>query len=341
MSDAMRNRAAVRGPLVDAFGRVHDYLRISLTERCNLRCTYCMPPEGVDLSPKECIMRGYEIVDIAKIFTELGIKKIRLTGGEPLVRKHLERILRGLAELPVTLSITTNGVLLDRYFVLLKELGIRHLNISLDHLRRDRFYKTTLRDQFVRVMRNIERAVSDPFFRVKINVVLIKGVNDDEIVDFVRWTEDRDLDVRFIEFMPFAGNGWDGSKVVGYYQVLERVLEAFGRSRLEVLDVEAHSTAANFRIKGYRGRFGIIATVTKPFCGDCNRLRLTANGHIKNCLFAREEIDILTPYRKGLDIRPFIQMAVQAKYAQWGGWDREMFYTQSAQHNRSMILIGG
>ena len=341
MSNAMTDRDTVQTPLVDSFGRVHDYLRISLTERCNLRCTYCMPPEGVVLSPKERIMRGYEIVDIAGIFTELGIKKIRLTGGEPLVRKNLERILRGLAALPVTLSLTTNGVLLDRYLELLKELGIRHLNISLDHLHRERFYKTTLRDQFERVMRNIALVEADPFFRVKINVVLIKGVNDDEIVDFVRWTEDRDIDVRFIEFMPFAGNGWDGSRVVGYYQVLERVLEAFGRERLEVLDKEAHATATNFRIKGFRGRFGIIATVTKPFCGDCNRLRLTANGHIRNCLFAREEIDILTPYRQGLDIRPFIQMAVQAKHAQWGGWDKERFYTQSAQHNRSMILIGG
>ena len=327
--------------LTDSHGREHTYLRLSLTERCNLRCTYCMPAEGADLSPKEHIMKTHEIVEIAKQFVDLGVTKIRLTGGEPLVRKNVEEILRSLAALPVELSLTTNAVILDRYLPLLKELGIRHLNISLDHLDAHRFLMTTLRDDYDKVMHNILLAEADDFFTVKVNAVLIKGVNDMEVVDFIRWMEDKNLHVRFIEFMPFDGNNWDMSRLVSFDEIVSAAMQHFGKENVLRIEDRPNDTSENFRIRGHKGTFAIISTVTRPFCSTCNRIRLTANGRIKNCLFSGTETDLLTPFRAGADIRPLIKNAIRSKHAVRGGLDDSAFKNPGNHHNRSMILIGG
>ncbi len=330
------------GPiLIDRHGRLHNYLRIALTERCNLRCTYCMPAEGAVLSPREQIMKTHEIVEIARNFVALGVNKIRLTGGEPLVRKNIREILEKLAELPVELTLTTNAVLLDKYLPLLKDLGIRNLNISLDHLDRKRFRKITLRDDYERVMRNILAAEQDPFFTVKVNAVLIKGTNDGEIIDFIRWTEDRELHVRFIEFMPFDGNNWDLSRLVSYEEILDQAIRSFGRDQLIKIEDRPNDTSSNYKIKGYKGTFAIISTVTRPFCSSCNRIRLTANGRIKNCLFSNAEIDLLTALRAGEDIKGLIRASIAGKEAERAGLDDSAFKNPAAHKNRSMILIGG
>jgi len=199
--------------LTDSFGRKHTYLRISLTERCNLRCTYCMPEEGVPLLPKEHLMTADEIFEISKLFVEAGVNKIRFTGGEPLLRKDFPQILENLATLPISMSITTNGITIDRYIDLLKKHNVNTINLSLDTLDADKFKKITFRDYFQRVYDNIFKLI-DEGFHVKINVVLMKGVNDNEIVDFINFTKQHLVTVRFIEFMPFDGNEWKREKTV-------------------------------------------------------------------------------------------------------------------------------
>ncbi len=330
-----------KNPLVDLHGRPHTYLRISLTERCNLRCTYCMPAEGVQLSPKDHIMKTHEILDIARTFVDLGVTKIRLTGGEPLVRKNIDTILRQLAQLPVELSLTTNAVLLDRYLPLLKELGIRNLNISLDHLDRERFHKITLRDDYEKVISNILTAEQDEFFTVKVNAVLIQGTNDDEVNAFVRWTKELNLHVRFIEFMPFDGNNWDLSKLVSYEDILQKIYSEWSSDAILRIEDRPNDTSRNYKIKGYKGTFAIISTVTRPFCSTCNRIRLTANGKVKNCLFSGSETDLLTPLRNGQDLQPIIRQTILDKHAVRGGLDDKQFKDPGEHHNRSMILIGG
>ena len=217
--------------LVDQFGRKHDYLRISLTERCNLRCTYCMPAEGIVLRPRQEFMRTEEVMTIAKTFVDLGVKKIRLTGGEPLVRKDAGAVIELLSTLPVELSISTNGILIDQHIDRLEACGVKAVNVSLDSLKRERMLAITRRDYFDRITQNIQLLI-DRGFDVKINNVVTKGVNDDEIIDFIEWTEETPVAVRFIEFMPFNGNEWDWSKGVSLDDILKRTSDHFGRFRI-------------------------------------------------------------------------------------------------------------
>ena len=204
----------------DLHGRVHDYLRISITENCNLRCTYCMPAEGINLTPKAHLMTADEIESIAKTFVSLGVKKIRLTGGEPLVRKDARDIIERLGKLNTELTITTNGLLVHEYIDTFKAAGIKTLNISLDTLQKDKYKEITRRDNFDALWRNIELLILHEFI-VKINVVLIKGFNDSEILDFINLTKEMDVQIRFIEFMPFNGNQWDKSKLISYAEILD------------------------------------------------------------------------------------------------------------------------
>lgn len=328
--------------LQDQFGRIHDYLRISLTDKCNLRCTYCMPEEGNVLAPKSHIMTLEEIYDIAKIFVNLGVTKIRLTGGEPLVRKGVEHLLPQLASLGVKLTMTTNGVRLHEFFDILKSSGINDLNISIDTLSDLVFFQITRRDNFHQVMTNIEQAI-ERGFNVKINMVPMNGINDQEIIDFIEWTKNQPLDVRFIEFMPFNGNQWEWNKIVPYDLLLSQVNHHFGEENIESFGIKGNDTARVFRVKGYNGNFGFINSVTKPFCSTCNRIRLTADGKIKNCLFSRSETDILNAYRKGEDIVPIIKNAIINKKAIRNGMetDDELKNELNHQLNRSMISIGG
>ncbi|MBC7888687.1 MAG: GTP 3',8-cyclase MoaA [Ferruginibacter sp.] len=325
--------------MLDSFGRDHNYLRISLTDNCNLRCFYCMPEEDYEFTPASRLMQFDEIEAIAKIFVAEGVNKIRLTGGEPLVRKDADKIILSLSKLPVTLTLTTNGTRLHEYVEVLKQANIKSLNISLDTLQADKFLLLTRRDQFRQVYDNIHRLISNGF-HVKVNVVAMKGMNDTEINDFIEWTKDTPVHVRFIEFMPFSGNKWTSNKVFTWQQILAVVKSKYPVVRLTD---EKHDTAKKYTVPGHAGTFAVISTMTSPFCSGCNRMRLTADGKMKNCLFSKEETDLLTTFRNGDDIVPLIQQSIGSKAKELGGQFTADFEQVHAEeiHNRSMITIGG
>lgn len=325
--------------LKDRFGRHHNYLRISLTDQCNFRCLYCMPDEHYEFLPGEQLMSAQEIEQIAGVFVGLGVNKIRLTGGEPLVRKDFRDILIRLSNLPVQLSITSNGVLIDKYFDDFERAGLRSLNISLDTLQKEKFERITKRKVFDKVWSNAAKALKRGF-RVKLNVVAMQGVNEDEIGDFVDLLIKYPFDVRFIEFMPFDGNHWHLDKVLTFKEIIE-----FIQSRYELIKLEdpSNSTSKNYRIRGAKGSLGVIATVTEPFCSSCNRLRLTAEGKLRNCLFAKDEVDLLSALRQGNNIREFILNNVADKAFKIGGLPEFQNEEEVLQRlsTRSMIKIGG
>jgi len=323
----------------DTFGRVHDYLRISLTDNCNLRCFYCMPEEKYAFAPASKLMQVDEIETIAKLFVEHGVKKIRLTGGEPLVRKDAPKILKALGKLDIELAITTNGIRVDEMLTELLEANIKSINISLDTLIPEKFLKITRRDLFQKVRNNIELLLQHNI-RVKINVVVMKGLNDDEILDFIALTKHNNIEVRFIEFMPFSGNRWTSNQVFTLHEILLKV-----SSEYDVIPVqpEPNDTSTRYRIDGHQGSFAVISTMSQPFCDTCNRMRLTADGKLKNCLFSKDETDLLGALRSGEDILPLIQQTMLAKAKALGGQFSGVFEDIDASklENRSMITIGG
>ncbi|MBK5192467.1 MAG: GTP 3',8-cyclase MoaA [Flavobacteriaceae bacterium] len=323
--------------IVDNFGRPHTYLRISLTDRCNLRCFYCMPEEGIELMEKPNIMSLEEIINLTRIFRDLGVETVRLTGGEPLVRKNFGFLAEELAKLGVTLKITTNGIMLDKYLDLFQKIGLRKISLSLDTLDKAKSVFITKRDYFERILKNLEKALQMDM-QVKLNIVLIKGVNDNEINDFIQLTKEKDLTVKFIEFMPFKGNKWDWSKGVGKQEILDTVSGRFGN--IEELENPRHSTSSNFKVKGHVGSFAIVSTITNPFCSDCNRIRVTADGKMMNCLFANSETDLLTPLRNGDKMEDLIINAIKTKKYSRDGMDVKMD-AEHYEQNRSMISIGG
>ena len=301
-----------------------------------------MPEDGIELSEKSNVLTHEEVIFLAKEFVSLGVNKIRLTGGEPLIKKNIEKIIRELTDLPISLGITTNGILLDKYIDLFKECGVNDINISLDTLDKEQFEIMTRRDYYDRVMSNVYQCILAGF-NVKINAVLIKGVNESEIVDFIEFTKDKKVSFRFIEFMPFDGNKWDTSKVVSLEDVLEKVNSHYSKDQIIKLEDKKNDTTKNYRIKGFKGSFGVISTVSNPFCDSCNRIRLTANGRIKNCLFSSTESNLLDPLRNGEDIKPHILKAVFPKKKSRGGMieDEDFFDKDKNTKNRAMISIGG
>tara|TARA_Y100000815_G_scaffold258808_2_gene268589 strand:- start:2871 stop:3875 length:1005 start_codon:yes stop_codon:yes gene_type:complete len=323
--------------IIDNFGRPHTYLRISLTDRCNLRCFYCMPEEGIELTEKENVMTLEEIISLTRTFRDLGVDTVRLTGGEPLVRKNFGYLVEELAKLGVTLKLTTNGIVLDKYLELFDKIGLRKINLSLDTLDKAKSVFITKRDYYDRIMQNLEKAL-ELNMQIKLNVVLIKGVNDNEINDFIALTRNKNLAVKFIEFMPFKGNKWDWSKGVSQDEILKTIESKFGE--IQTLKNPAHSTSQNFKVKDHEGSFGIVSTITKPFCDDCNRIRVTADGKMKNCLFANSETDLLTPMRAGQALDNIIVNAIKTKKYSRDGMDVKMDADHYEQ-NRSMISIGG
>ncbi|RTY88677.1 GTP 3',8-cyclase MoaA [Flavobacterium sp. RSP15] len=323
----------------DTFGRVHDYLRISLTDNCNLRCFYCMPEENYAFAPASKLMQVEEIETIAKLFVANGVKKIRLTGGEPLVRKDAPRIIESLGKLGVELAITTNGVRINEMLDELLAANIKAINISLDTLQADKFLKITRRDLYHRVRSNIELLLQHGI-RVKINVVVMKGLNENEILDFIALTQHNTIEVRFIEFMPFSGNNWTSNQVFTLQEILLKVA-----SKYDVLPVqpEPNDTSKKYMIPGHVGSFAVISTMSSPFCETCNRMRLTADGKLKNCLFSKEETDLLGALRAGQEILPLIKDTIMAKAKALGGQFSGVFEDIDASKlkNRSMITIGG
>uniref|UniRef100_A0A182Y374 Molybdenum cofactor biosynthesis protein 1 n=1 Tax=Anopheles stephensi TaxID=30069 RepID=A0A182Y374_ANOST len=325
--------------LIDTFGRFHSYLRISLTERCNLRCKYCMPAEGVQLTQKDQLLTSAEVIRLANLFVTEGVRKIRLTGGEPTVRKDLTEIvaqLKATNPLLESVGITTNGLMLTRQLVGLQRAGLDALNVSLDTLKAARYEQITRRKGWDRVMAGIDLAIQLGY-RPKVNCVLMKGFNDDEICDFVELTRDRDVDVRFIEYMPFTGNRWDTDKMVSYRTMLDTIRARY--PAFEPLPNGPNDTSKAYQVPGYRGQMGFITSMTEHFCGSCNRLRITADGNLKVCLFGNTEVSLRDALRSpGCsedDLRCLISAAVKRKKKQHAG-----MLNLSQMENRPMILIG-
>ncbi|XP_044773277.1 molybdenum cofactor biosynthesis protein 1 isoform X2 [Neomonachus schauinslandi] len=285
--------------LTDSFGRQHSYLRISLTEKCNLRCQYCMPEEGVPLTPKADLLTTEEILTLARLFVKEGVDKIRLTGGEPLIRPDVVDIVAQLRQLEGlrTVGITTNGINLARLLPQLQKAGLSAINISLDTLVPAKFEFIVRRKGFHKVMAGIHKAIELGYSPVKVNCVVMRGLNEDELLDFVALTEGLPLDVRFIEYMPFDGNRWNFKKMVSYKEMLNTLQQQW--PELEKLPEEESSTAKAFKIPGFRGQLSFITSMSEHFCGTCNRLRITADGNLKVCLFGNSEVSLRDHLRAG------------------------------------------
>ena len=324
-------------PLVDSFGRVHRDLRISVTDRCNFRCVYCMPEEGMDWTPRDELLTFEEIERIARVLVDrFSFDSIRLTGGEPTVRARLPVLVHKLSALGVDLAMTTNGATLGLLADDLVAAGLNRINISLDSLRADRFLQLTRRDALDQVLDGIDAALAAGFTPVKVNVVLMRGINDDEIVDFATFGRERGVQVRFIEFMPLDADGaWRAEQVISRDEIVAAIgavypLEAITRD---------HHPAELYRYSDGAGEIGIIPTVTDAFCGSCDRVRLTAEGGLRNCLFALEEEDLRGLLRGGGsddDLAAAVAANIGAKWA--GHQINQVHFIRPA---RSMSQIGG
>jgi GTP 3',8-cyclase len=327
------------GPLVDRYGRVHNDLRISVTDRCNLRCVYCMPEEGMTFMARSELLSFEEICRIARVAHELGVNSIRLTGGEPLVRKDLPSLIKSLAQLGFEdLALTTNGMQLAKSATQLASAGLKRVNVSCDSLRTDRFRAIRRRGELRTVLHAMDVAEKVGLKPLKVNVVLLRGNNDDEILDFATFARDTGRIVRFIEFMPLDAQGqWDRSKLVPGQEVFERISQVWP---LESVDGnEGPAPAERFRFADGTGEIGLISSVTQPFCGTCNRLRLTADGSFRNCLFSDDEYNVRDVMRDGGDdsqIEVMLRHAVWAKFP--GHAINEPGFLRPA---RSMSMIGG
>ncbi|MFE5483462.1 GTP 3',8-cyclase MoaA [Streptomyces sp. NPDC056527] len=289
-------------PLLDRFGRVHTDLRLSLTDRCNLRCTYCMPAEGLNWLPRTEVLTDDEVVRLVRIATRhLGIREVRLTGGEPLLRRGLPALVARLSALDPApeLSLTTNGIGLARCATALREAGLDRLNVSLDTLRPERFAEITRRDRLADVLEGLRAARDAGLAPVKVNAVPVRGVNDDEIPDLVAFAVEHGYRMRFIESMPLDAQGaWDRDRMVTATEILDRIGERFD---LTPIGREGNAPAEEWWIAGTESVVGVIASVTRPFCGTCDRVRITADGQLRNCLFATEESDLRTLLRGDAD----------------------------------------
>jgi len=328
-----------RKPLYDRFGRKHTYLRISVTERCNLRCTYCMPAKGIDLVPQREILTFEEIIRLTKLFASMGVDKIRLTGGEPLIRKGVTQLISKIRDIDgiKTIAMTTNGVLLSKNLEALKNAGLDKINLSLDTLNPERFAKIARRDYFNNVITAFNDAISEGFTPLKVNMVPIRGVNEDELLDFVALTKNNLIDVRFIEFMPFDQNQWHTRKLITFKQMHDIISTKYPLTPCEHGD--PNTVANTYSIKNHKGTISFISSITNSFCGGCNRIRLLADGALKNCLFSNQEISLRDAMRQGASddtLEIMIRDCFKNKQKQHDS--SEMLLTQN---NRSMIKIGG
>jgi len=320
--------------------RTINYLRLSVTDRCNLRCMYCMPEEGIEFVPHDDILSYEEMLHLVEISVQAGIRKVRLTGGEPLARKgfisFLKKLsgIRGLEEI----TLTTNGVLLKEFAADIKNCGVRRINISLDTLKAERFRQITGRDHFDRVWAGIQEAERLGFSPIKINVVAMRGVNDDEILDFVRLTLEKPFHIRFIEYMPVGkNNNWSPERFISTSEILSRVQELGALS--PVMQNALDGPADRYRIGGAVGEVGLIGALSNHFCHKCNRLRLTAEGHLRGCLFSDQEIDVKTPLREGkpdADLLALVRVAIESKPN-----DHGLISNKPRKCVRHMSSIGG
>jgi GTP 3',8-cyclase len=324
--------------LVDPFGRVIRDLRISVTDRCNFRCTYCMPEEGMKWLPRSDVLTFEEIERLARLFVErYGVEGIRLTGGEPTVRAHLPVLVAKLARLGVDLAMTTNGATLRLLAHELRDAGLRRVNISLDTLDRAKFEQITRRDELSRVLDGIEAAKEAGFRPVKINAVIERGVNDDEILDLATFGRERGVEMRFIEFMPLDATGhWMSDTVVGQDEIVAAIDAVYP---LEQVPARGAAPADRWRYLDGRGTVGVVPSVTKPFCGDCDRVRLTADGQFRTCLFATDEFDLLAAVRAGETDDQLAARIERAVGTKWAG--HRINQVNFVRPTRTMSQIGG
>ncbi len=331
--------APTQGPLIDTLGRVADDLRISVTDRCNFRCTYCMPAEGMQWLPRNELLTFEELTRLLGLFVHLGVRAIKVTGGEPTVRADLPRLVSMFREVgpDLDISITTNGMLLDALAKPLAEAGVDRATVSCDSLLKHRFEEMTRRDALERVLRGLKAAEAAGLDPVKINCVVIGGTNDDEVVDFATWARETGYEVRFIEYMPLdAQHSWERQKVVPG----GRILEAISNKYPLVDEGPGDRPASTYRFAdGSPGGIGVIPSVTEPFCSTCNRLRLTAEGQFRNCLFALDETDLRGPIRAGATDDDLEQLIREATWSKWPG--HRINHPDFVQPDRSMSAIGG
>ncbi len=328
--------------LIDKHNRITDYLRIAVTDRCNLRCTYCMPESGIKYVPKDELLNFEELLRLANIFADLGITKIRITGGEPLVRKDIMKFIKGLSEIEgiQKINLTTNGTVTGKYLKELWKYGVRTINLSLDTLDRERFFQISRRDEYDNVLKCFHDMI-EMGFQVKINCVVMSGVNDIDIIPFIKLTEKYPISVRFIEEMPFNGEGKDeGHLVWDYRKILGEIKSAF--PNVTKLIDPPNSTAYNYKIENFQGDFGIIASYSRTFCGTCNRIRLTPKGVVKTCLYDEGVFNVKSLIRAGAtdeELILAIQEAVSGKAK--NGFEAEGRRSFDFPVSESMSTIGG
>jgi GTP 3',8-cyclase len=328
--------------LVDTYGRLHDSLRISVTDRCNIRCFYCMPEETPEFGPREEILSFEEITRFVRIAADLGVRKLRITGGEPLLRKGLPELITKLGEIPGIddIALTTNGVLLRQQGEALFKAGLRRLNVHLDTLDRERFHQITRRDVFDRVYDGLMYARELGFGPIKINAVAHKGVVDEDIVPMARFGREYGMEIRYIEFMPLDAQGiWDRERVLTADQMIAMIEQEIGPLE-SIPDADPRAPATEYRFRDGIGTIGFIASVSKPFCLNCNRLRLTADGKVRNCLFAIEEMDVRGLLRSASSNDHAVADVIRANVrAKWAG--HQIVQTQFVPPPRPMYSIGG
>jgi cyclic pyranopterin phosphate synthase len=327
--------------LVDSFGRRHNNLRISVTDRCNIRCFYCMPADNVEFMPRDSLLTFEEIERVVRVGTTVGIDRVRLTGGEPLVRRDLHELVRRLNAVPgiVDIGLTTNAVLLADQAKELKAAGLQRLNISLDALDPEVFKQVTRRDSYDKVIEGIEAARQAGFAPIKLNAVSVRGLTESQILPFAELARTTDTEVRFIEFMPLdADSAWQRDKVLFASEIIEILESEFGPLR-PLPAKNPNAPASDFQFADGRGKIGLIPSVSQPFCGTCNRFRLTAEGKLRNCLFSLEETDIRPLLRDGgsdVEIADAMVACVAAKKA-----GHQINSADFVQPDRPMYSIGG
>ena len=326
--------------LVDSFGRQISYLRLAVTDRCNLRCQYCMPAQGADIVQRKEHLTYKEMYRLTRVLSELGVNKVRLTGGEPFVRRDFTKFLEMLDfnDLLDEINITTNGALISQHIQTIEKLKVKSINLSLDTLKRDRFAKITRRDVFDEVMKTF-KLIEDSSLNLKLNFVVQSGINTDELVDFVALTEHKNISVRFIEEMPFNGVGEKTTdEVWDYHKILKNIEGGF--DSIEKLEDKKSSTSRNFKVPDFKGTFGIIPAFTRTICGDCNRIRITATGMFKNCLFDDGVFNVRDFLRKGAsndDLKELFLSVITKKPKD--GFEAEK--NRGSKVNESMSSIGG
>ncbi len=328
-------------PLIDGFGRVHDSLRISVTDRCNIRCFYCMPEEGVRFMPKRDILSYEEIERFVRAAVPLGVTKLRITGGEPLVRRDVPRLIGKLAAVPGVrdIALTTNAVLLEKHAQDLYDAGLRRLNIHLDTLDRERFQQITRRDDLPKVLAGIDAAVKAGFKAIKLNIVAVKGLVEPDIVPMARYCRERGFEPRFIEFMPLDSQAiWGRGRVLTADEMIAMISREVGPVEA-VPDSDPRAPATEYRYADGGGRLGFIASVSKPFCLNCNRIRLTSDGKLRYCLFAIDETDVKELLRSGASDEAIAAVIRQNVSEKWLG--HEINSAKFVPPPRPMYSIGG